>query len=76
MPPIFIPIAMSLLAWAIAAKVLLDGKIEWRFDWMPTVTRTDQPKAFWRSVIFLIALGVFIIAVAYLLRGVPPKYHR
>jgi H+/Cl- antiporter ClcA len=68
----FVPVAVALLMWVLAAKALLDGKIVWRFGW--TWTRDDQPKAFWRFVILLMFGGLAVLILAYFLRDVPHRY--
>jgi hypothetical protein len=66
-------VAGSLLVWAIAAKAVFDGKVVFRFDWMPVWTRAEQPKAFWRFVTLMIVAGLLLLAFAYLTRNVPPR---
>jgi len=66
--------AAALLLWTIAAKAFLDGRVEFRQDWMPIWTRADQPKAFWRFITLMIVMGLLAIAFAYLTRNLPPRH--
>jgi H+/Cl- antiporter ClcA len=69
---VIVGIAGALLVWALAIKAVLDDKVVWRSG--ATWRREDDPRRFWRFVIFLVVAGFVLVAFVVLTRNVPAKH--